>query len=184
MKLIRLTAFAVTCLALSAAQAQSTPDAKPKMYAEIGYTALKFQQKDDTDQYKASPSMLTGTFGYQFHPNMAVEGLLGFGAGKGKVKLNGESNGDELKLGNMVGVFFRPSVNFGDSVEVFGRVGWAHTQLKSLEFGKSSDSSLSYGVGAQFNLSKTSYLQANWTSYYNKHDTKIEGMGLSYGLRF
>lgn len=185
MKTSRILTLAVTCLVLSAAQAQSSdPAANPKMYAEIGYSTVKLQTRSDGDHWKASPSLVTGTFGYQFHPNIAVEGVLGFGAGKDEVKHNGETTDEQIKLGNLFGVFVRPSVSFGDSVEVFGRVGWAHTQLKSSTDGNDRDSSLAYGIGAQFKLSKTSYLQANWTSYYNKHDTKIEGIGLAYGLRF
>ena len=67
------------------------------------------------------------------------------------------------------------------------RIGWMNTELKTTGFGLSvseKDSSMAYGLGANFNLSRTSYLQANWTSFYDKHDTKIQGFGLAYGMRF
>ena len=183
--MIVLLALAATCIALSTAHAQNAgPDSHPRMFAEVGYSALTAKTAFDGHEWKASPGLVTGSFGYQFHPNMAVEGLLGFGAGKDKVRFNGEATGEQLKMGMLYGVFFRPSLSLGDSFELLGRVGWAHTELKSSVAGKDSDGSLAYGIGANFNLSKTSYLQANWTSFYKKDDTRIEGFGLAYGLRF
>jgi hypothetical protein len=179
---------AASLMALSAAQAQTTPPAaNPKLYAEIGYTATTFKVSAGGDSLKASPSLVSGVFGYQAHPNFAVEGFLGFGAGKDGVKYNGVDLPIDVKLGTMVGVFARPSVALGDTVELFGRVGWMHTELKTSAPGLSvteKDSNVAYGFGANFNLSKSSYLQASWTSFYNKDDTKIEGFGLAYGLRF
>lgn len=188
MKSTRLIAFAATCLALSAAHAQTAaPASSPKMYAEIGYASTDFKVSDGTDSLKASPSLVSGLFGYQVHPNLAVEGFLGFGAGKDGVKFNGMSVPLNVKLGTMVGVFARPSVAVSDTVELFGRVGWVDTELKTTGAGLSAsekDSSLAYGIGANFNLSKTSYLQASWTRLYKKDDTTIEGLGLAYGMRF
>jgi opacity protein-like surface antigen len=185
MKNHRLLALAATCLVLSTANAQTAnPDSHPRMFAEIGYTALTAKTEFAGDQWKASPGLVTGSFGYQFHPNVAVEGVLGFGAGKDKVKFNGENTSEDVKLGTMYGVFVRPSVSLGDSFQLFGRLGWAHTELKSSEDGKDSDASLAYGIGASYHFNKSSYLQVNWTSYYDKHDTKIHGLGLAYGLRF
>jgi hypothetical protein len=176
-----LSAFA----ALSTAQAQTTsPDAHSKMYAEIGYTSLSFENKHDDFKWKASPSMVTGVFGYQPHPNIAIEGLLGFGAGKGKLKYNGEKTGDDIKLGNMYGVFVRPSATIGDSFEVFGRLGWAHTEAKASDGGRFSEGNVAYGLGARYHVNKSSYLQANWTSFYKKRDLKVEGMTLAYGMSF
>ena len=189
MKNIRLLALAATCIALSTAHAQSVePAANPKMYAEFGYASLGYKETDALGgTWKTSPSALTGVFGYQAHPNIAVEALLGFGAGKDGVKLNGVGLPANVKLDSMFGVFVRPSIAIGESVELFGRVGWVENKLKLSAFGDSvslKNDSVAYGIGANFNLSKTSYLQFNWTSYYGKHDTKIEGFGLAYGLRF
>ncbi|AOS81489.1 MULTISPECIES: outer membrane beta-barrel protein [Hydrogenophaga] len=179
---------AASLMALSAAQAQTTPPAaNPKLYAEIGYVATDLKVTAGPDSLKASPGLVSGIFGYQPHPNFAVEGFLGFGAGKDKVQLNGAAVPVEVKLGTMVGVFARPSVALGETVELFGRIGWMHTELKTSAPGLSvteKDSSVAYGIGANFNLSRTSYLQASWTSFYKKDDTKIEGFGLAYGLRF
>jgi hypothetical protein len=188
MKSTRLLALAATCFALSAAHAQSAESAAhPAMYAEIGYAAPELKMSDGIDSMKASPSLFSGVFGYQFHPNFAVEGYLGLGAGKDGVKFNGVSVPVNAKLGTLYGVFARPSVSVSESVDLFARIGWMSTELKASGPGGSyadRNSSMAYGVGANFNLSKTAYLQASWTSFYDKHETQIQGLGLAYGMRF
>ena len=84
---------AVAAISMASAQAQTQPNASPKMYAEIGYAALNLKETFGADTAKASPDVLTGVFGYQFLPNMAVEGLVGLGSGKASVKENGVPNG-------------------------------------------------------------------------------------------
>jgi len=183
-------AFALSALAsglmMSSAQAQSAApdDTGTPMYAEIGYSAVNARTTDGPDHWKASTGMVTGTFGYQFHPHMAVEGLLGFGVRKGALKYNGVSTGDDVKLGTVFGVYFRPRVALGDSAELFGRVGWARTEVSQTSTGKGSDNGLSYGIGARYHLSQTSYLQADWTRFYDRHHTNIDGLGFAYGMRF
>lgn len=187
MKSTRLLAFAATCIALSTAQAQSTPDTPTKMYAEIGYTALDYKETSAFGTWKTSPSALSGVFGYQVHPNLGVEAFLGLGTGKDNVKLNGIGLPMDTKLDSMVGVFVRPSWAVSDSIDLFGRVGWVETKLTHSAFGYSlsqKDDSVAYGIGANFNLSKTSYLQASWTRFFSKDKIKIEGLGVAYGMRF
>lgn len=170
--------------AFASAHAQ---EVTPKLYAEIGYTQLNAKDADAGSSTKFSPKAVTGVFGYQFTPNMAVEGLLGFGAGKGKVKFNGMDTGVDGKVKTAVGVFFKPSVAVSDSIDLFGRVGWVRTELELSAAGVSASDSgndLAYGVGASFNLSKTSYVQASWTNYYKKDGLKIDGFAVAYGMRF
>lgn len=184
------TAFLVaasTTLVMASAQAQNQSSAPSGMYAEIGYAALNLKETFGADSTKASPGVLTGVFGYQFMPNLAVEGLVGLGVGKAGVKENGVANGVDVKVGNALGVFIRPSVAVSDSIDLFARIGWLRTSLKISEgpYSESaSDNSLAYGLGANFNLSKTSYIQANYMNYYKKDGLKVDGIALAYGMRF
>jgi hypothetical protein len=84
-------------------------------------------------------------------------------------------SGIDIKVGTGVGFFTRASVNVSDDLQLFGRLGWQHSRLKfSDATGSDSDSGsdLAYGFGANYNLSKSSYLQASWMSYYNKNSTR------------
>ncbi len=178
---------ASTTLAMASAQAQTQSNAPSNMYAEIGYAALNLKATDGADSAKATPGVVTGVFGYQFSPNLAVEGLVGLGAGKAGVKENGVPNGVDVKVSSALGVFIRPSVAVSDSIDLFARAGWLRTTLKISEGAYSesdSDNSFAYGLGANFNLSKTSYIQANWMNYYKKDGVKVDGIALAYGMRF
>jgi hypothetical protein len=181
---LTLLAAATALFALSSAHAQ---EAAPKLYGELGYTQLNIKESDPIGPIKFSPKALTGVFGYQFAPHMAVEGMLGINAGKGNVKFNGAATGVDGKLKTALGVFFRPSVSVSDSIDLFGRIGWVHGELELSAPGVSAserDDSLAYGVGANFNLSKTSYIQTNWMNYYKKDGVKIDGFTVAYGVRF
>lgn len=176
---------AVTVLACnSAALAQQTD---PSMYAEIGYTSLNVKADSGATTVKFSPAVVNGVFGYRLHPNIALEGMLGLGAGSDDVKFNGASLGVDGKIGSSVGVFVRPSLALGESVELFGRAGVVHTTLRFSGPGGSLDDSgndFAYGFGVNVNLSKTSYLQGSWMNHYDKDGVKIDGIGIAYGFRF
>ncbi|MDR7096685.1 porin family protein [Hydrogenophaga laconesensis] len=181
-----LSALAVlaACFALAPAQAQAV---NPNMYAEFGYTQYNAKESDSGYTLKFSPAAVTGTIGYQFTPNIAVEGLFGLGAGEGKIKLNGVKVGVKGQVTKAVGVYFKPSIAVSDSIDLFARIGWVHTELEMSVPGASitdSDNGASYGLGANFNISKTSYIQASWMNYYKKDGFKIDGINVAYGFRF
>lgn len=178
-----LSAVTVLCV-LAPAHAQ---DANPQLYAEIGYTQLNAKETFGANTAKFSPSAISGVVGYQFTPNLAVEGLVGFGAGKGDIKVNGVDSTVDGKVKNAIGVFFKPSFAVSDSIDLFGRIGWVRTELEVSAAGVSvsdSGNDVAYGVGANFNLSKTSYIQANWMNYYKKDGLKVDGFTVAYGMRF
>lgn len=169
----------------ASSQAQTQPESK--LYGEVGYAATSFKENDVVDQYKAKPAIVTGIVGYQFHPNFAVEGFLGLGAKSSEVKFNDAPTGVNLKMNNAMGVFVRPSVKVSDEVELFARLGYVHSKITLSGFGVSesdTDNSVAYGLGGNVYLSKNSYLQLNWTSFYKNDGVKIDGIGLAYGFKF
>lgn len=176
-----------TALFAFASSAQAQDASTPKLYGELGYTQLSAKASDGVDALKFSPSAVSGVFGYQFMPWLAVEGQVGIGASKGKIKLNGADTGVNGKVKSTAGVFLKPSVAVSDSIDLFGRVGWVHTELELSAGGVSNTgrgSDIAYGVGANFNFSKTSYVQASWMNYYKKDGLKVDGFAVAYGMRF
>jgi opacity protein-like surface antigen len=190
MKSSSILAFAViTGAGLSTALAQTPPPgAASRLYVEAGYAATRFRASDGVDSIRAVPRLVVGTIGYQAHSNLAIEGFLGHGSSKGKVKRNGVGTPANVRLGDMVGLFVRPSVAVNGTLELFGRAGWVYTELKTSAPGLSGsekDASMAYGFGANIRLSRPAhYLQVNWMRHYQQGDTRIEGFGLAYGLRF
>lgn len=183
----RLARSLVAVTLVSAAAAGHAQSTDPTLYGEIGYSSVSVSIKDGTDSTKFKPDLLTGVIGYRLNPNLSVEALLGFGVGDSGVKFNGSSVPAKGELGTSYGVFLRPSAPVSESVELFGRVGFVRSTLKLSTAGLSlsdSDTGFAYGIGANVHLSQRSYLQANWTSYYNKGGTKLEGLGLAWGMKF
>lgn len=159
------TALGFALLA-AGAQAQS-------MYGELGYTALDYKEPG----LKVSPGMARGIVGYEFTPNVAMEGMVGLGAG------SDTASGTTLKLNNMVGVFGKVQAPLADGVNVYGRLGVARTSLKANGV-SDSDTGLAYGVGMTYDLSKTTYLNADYTKYHDRDDQKLEGSTVGVGFRF
>lgn len=186
MKKILFASLAATA-AFSFVGAAHAEGAEAPLYFELGYSKLSVKGGVPGLAVKASPGAISGIAGYQVNENLSLEGLLAFGVGSSEAKVNGVASGVDMKVGTGLGFFARASTNLTDDLQVFGRLGWQHSRLKlSDATGSASDSGsdLAYGFGANYNLSKSSYLQASWMSYYNKNSTKISGFGLSYGIRF
>lgn len=179
-----LLAIATTVFAFSSAHAQ---DAARSMYAEIGYTQFNVKGTDGTDTRKFSPRVASGIFGYQATPVMAVEGLVGLGLGARETQFNGVNSGVDGKVKSVLGFFVRPSVAVTDRISLFARVGMVRTTL-TLSAGGNAESytgsDIAYGVGANFNIADTSYIQTSAMSYYQKNGFKLNGLTVAYGMRF
>lgn len=162
-KISAVLGFAVLAVG---AQAQS-------VYGELGYTALDFKEPG----FKASPGMVRGIVGYEISPNFAVEGLVGAGA------RSDTESGTKLSVGNMVGVFGKVQAPITDALKVYGRLGVVRTSLKANGV-SDSDSGLAYGAGVSYDLNKAMYLNADYTSYYDRKDQKLDGFTVGVGYRF
>lgn len=194
-----LVAAALSMLGAPAVQAQQE---RPKWYAELGYTHLKWRGINDTGTpavLSFSSGALTGTVGYRFTPYLAVEGLLGLGVTKEELSFSYEGvttpAGVNGKVESLVGVFVKPSVALSERIELFGRVGWVHTEHGfSLPgfYASLNDDSLAYGIGMNFNHAPNAYIQLSAMKYfYNRGSAelgvarnKTRGFSLSYGRRF
>lgn len=198
-----LIAAALAILAVSPVQAQ---EARPKWYAELGYTQFYFSSYESNPpdpRYAYSSGAMAGTAGYQLHPNLAIEGLAGLGISKGAIRARRE--GIPLDVGLIhgevrrgFGVFVKPSVAINERIEFFGRLGWLYAEHRvsypTLNMADDfKNESVAYGVGAQFNLSSTSYVQTSWMNYLKRsrfldpfvlYRTRIYGLNVSYGIRF
>ncbi len=154
-------------LALAAgAQAQS-------LYGEVGYTGLDYREPG----LKVSPDMVRGVVGYQFTPNLSMEGMVGLHAN------SDTASGTTLKLDNMVGVFGKVQAPLAEGVNVYGRLGVVRSDLKANGV-SDARTGLAYGAGISYDLSKTTYLNADYTKYYDRRDQKLEGLTFGVGFRF
>ena len=165
-KLTKISTTLGFALLAAGAQAQS-------MYGEVGYTGLDYKEPG----LKVSPAMVRGVMGYEFTPNLAVEGMVGVNGG------SDSASGTSFKINNMVGVFGKFQAPITDDLKVYGRLGVARTSLKANGV-SDSDTGLAYGAGVTYDLSKTTYLNADYTKYYDRNDQKLEGVTVGVGFRF
>lgn len=173
-------------LAMVGAQAQSAGPGQ--MYGELGYTAAKLTDSDSGDNSKTSPNALRGILGVEINPYLAAEGMLSLGMGSASIKLNGQTvPGVKAKIDNMFGIYIKPKYAVNESLEVFGRLGFARAKMKYSGGGiteSGSDSSLSYGAGLGVALSKTITLNADYMQYVKKDGAKLNGFTFGVGYKF
>ncbi len=178
-------AMAATCFALAAigqsAHAQAKPAATSAGYIDVGYLAATYKEPSLT----VRPAALRVVAGMDVHPNLAVQGLAGFNVKAG----DGTSGGSpvEVKLTSVLGLYAKPKMDVSPDLELFGRLGFANVNRGSkvgTTSSSDSGSSLSYGLGASYRVTKDVNIGVDYMSYYNRNDITITGFTASVGYRF
>lgn len=168
-------AAASAFLALGAAQAQQQAPASP-FYGELGYSF----QRHDGPGFRTAPHSLRGIAGYNFHPNLAVEGMAAFGI------RDDSDNGVTSKVRSQLGVFVKPKYAF-DNFEVFGRLGWVQSRIRTSSAAGSTSNSegdFAWGLGANYNINPKTYVGVDYLRSYDKGGSTIDGVTLGVGFRF
>lgn len=172
---------AVTCITalLVAGACQAQAQVKP-LYAEIAVASIKYEEAG----YSLTPVVLRAIPEYEAHPNVAFEGMLGFGLVDGTLRASGYTF--KGKVDSTIGLIVRPKVDVSPALEIYGRLGFAKSSVTGSAVGfsralSSSDSDLVYGAGASFRLSPTLSIVGDYMTYYNKNG--VTAGGVSVGLR-
>src|SRR3954462_8163165 len=79
--------------------------------------------------------------------------------------------GVAVKVDNAYGAYLKVRTEASPGFELFGKLGWVHATLNASIPGasaSSSDSSFSYGAGAQYTFTGNWYVQGDYMSYYDK----------------
>lgn len=184
-------------LAAGAASAQqarglSASGAVSPWYGELGYTHLDIESRAAGGSFNANPGAVRGIVGYDVHPNLAVEGMLAFGARSDDtsgVTLGVPFSGD-VKLRHSIGAFARPKAVLGP-LEVFARLGVAQTKVRTQvsaggapAAATDSKSDFAWGGGLNWQFTPRAYLGLDLMRYYDVGGTKVDGTTLSVGTRW
>jgi hypothetical protein len=156
-------------LAAASAQAQS-------MYGDVAY------QMFDTD-LATDPAAVRGIVGYQFNPNLAVEGMFGTSIRDGKDSSMGVTA--KVKLDRLAGIFAKSSFKVSDAFELYGRLGYVSYKASATASSggssvqvSDSDSDVSFGVGASYYLTPKMSINVDYMDFGD-----LEG-GVAVGLKF
>lgn len=173
--------LAIAC-ALTAAAGVAQAQVKSPLYVEGNVTALT---TDLGDGLKFKPRVLSAIVGYDVHPNLAVEGMVGLNAGKGSTTVSGVNT--SLKYTSAVGVFLKPHYAINPQFDVFARVGYVSTRGEFTAGSNSTtgtDSDVAYGLGGNYNIDKNLYATLGYMVYYKKDGVKTDGFNVGVGYRF
>lgn len=158
------------------------------LYGELGLSLLSY--KISGYGISAKPIMLRGMVGYDYHPNLAAEAMVGLGLSNGSAT-GYYGTAYNVSAGTMIGAYAKPRLRLGDGLEVFGRLGLVNTSSSVRGYsGTDSGAGLSYGAGLKYLTNWSSFSQrkisiaADYMSYYSGSGVKYTGFTLGAGMAF
>lgn len=164
LKIISYTAIALSATALHA----------QGLHGEIGYSSLNLKTAAAGKRPSTRENLLRGTVGYEVHPQVAIEAMLGLGIGGGTPKIN-----------HTAGVFVKPKLlGFGEQLELFGRLGYAHTKVTTANGTTEKSGSLAYGLGASYRFNDLASVNLDYMTYRKKGGVTVGGVTAGVGIRF
>ena len=131
--------------------------------SSVFYLGAGYSQFDDGDGLK--PTVAFAIAGVPLTKYWALEGR--FGAG-----VNDASDGfGSVQINNYYGAFVRGTIPAGESVNLYGILGYGTGKAEGRAFGftvTASESSEAYGVGAELNfgVSKAHHLGVEWARFF------------------
>ena len=141
------------------------------LYGEIGYSDLDLKVAGSRT---SSERMVRNTIGYELHPQLAVEGMLGQGIGGGAPKVN-----------QMLGVFVKPKIlGLGNDFELTGRLGYASTKVTKSDGSSDRAGSFAYGIAASYRINQTVTLTLDEMRYRKKDGVTVRGLTAGVGINF
>ena len=176
-------------VALAASMTMASVQVLAQVYGEIGYQAITIKSTVNGNDVQSKPDAVVGYIGYDLHDNLAIEGSLSLGVGSADTTVNGASqrNPVSTKINHGYGIFLKPKVRVNESVELFGRLGYAQGKSTSSTATASSSETKSdwaYGLGVSYALRTKTYLSATWMRLYDKDSTKSNGLTVGVGYKF
>ena len=170
MKLLKTIAATIVAIAsIASAQAQN-------VYAGIGYSQLNI----DSTLGAVKPTLTVFSVGYSVNENLAIEGRLGTSASAGSLTYLGVPV--SVKADSYSAIYLKGIFPANDQFTVYGIFGYnnATATVSAQGFSATSEtkSSSSYGVGAEFNVTKNIALTGEWARHYS--DTTSTTFAVKY----
>ena len=195
-----LAAASLSLLSLSVLAGGENPNEK-SAGSDASQSSVGMGTSEKSFYFRAGPSLLSykhpagasnpvAVFDWQaldvgvgkfFSKHLAAEARLGVGVS------DDDSIGQNAKLDFSLGAYLRGEAALTPRFSVYGLLGVAYTDVgASAAFltNKESEFSPSYAVGALFNLNKKSSVGLEYLLLHNTNDHVIEGVNMSYRMKF
>ena len=157
------------------------------IYGELGLSLLSY--KISNYGISSRPVMVRAVAGYNLHPNLAVEAMLGLGLGGG-TGVGYYGSAYNVSAGTMIGAYAKPRLTMGD-IEMFGRVGVTNTSSSVRGYtGTDGGASFSYGAGVKYMTqwaamgNRDISINVDYMSYYSGSGLKYTGFTVGAGMQF
>lgn len=156
--------------------------------AEIYYGAnilfLDYSEEDIDDD--ASLTAIVGRLGTSFNENFSGEIRLGIGVGDDDVDVFGFDA--DVELDNMYGAYIRGGIAVTESFYPYAIVGYTHGKVTASVSGfgseSESESDVSFGVGADVNVTESIIVNIEYMNYLDKDGAEIDGFSIGIASKF
>lgn len=141
-------------------------------YKETGFPTFK-------------PTVLALRIGNQVNRNFAYEGRAGFGIGDDSKTVLGVPV--SVDIDHFFGIYGRGILPVSDMFSVYALLGFTSGKATFSVPGLSisdSDSDISFGVGADWMVSKDASLNVEWAQLFEGTDYKVQSLAIGVTLKF
>lgn len=149
-------------------------------YIGASYVGMTYKEDGIPD---AKPASAAVRLGRTLNKNISVEARIGEGVKDDSVPVFGIPV--TVKVESFFGVFLRAALPITQQFSAYGLVGYTQGKVSASASGfklSTTDSDTSYGVGADFAVSKNVVINAEAAKYFSGEGYKVTGIGL--GLAF
>ena len=134
----------------------------------------------DDEMLDATVTSLHGLVGTRFNENFSGEIRLGIGISDDN---NLDDDGFNLKLKNYFGVYAKAGAQISEIIYPYVVAGYTRGKMEASALGDSesaSEGDVSFGVGVDFSISKTTKLNLEYMNYLDKDGVELSGFGLGF----
>jgi len=139
--------------------------------ASISYTNTEYTSQVSEE---GKPWLVQAQFGHYFNDYFALEARYGVSTGR--------SGG--ISIDSLASLLAKGNVPVTEQVALYGLLGGSVAKLDQQNFGASTESGVSFGIGMHYALGKNSAVTFEYLSSLNSTKAKIGGFGLAYQYRF
>ncbi|WP_144401600.1 porin family protein [Isoalcanivorax pacificus] len=155
-------------------------------YVGVQFSQVEYKESGVPD---VEPTAIAIKAGAQLSDYLAVEARVGFGAGddsasEGPAKLT-------IEVDNYISAYIKPTMPLGERFSVYALAGVTRSKIKGEITGvvpatsdTDSQTDLSYGVGADLNLSTNSFVSVEYARLLNGDDYDLDALSVGLGFRF
>jgi outer membrane immunogenic protein len=179
--IVKLAKFFITGAIAAASVAATAQSIDNSVYAEVGYTSINYAEPATS----TTMGVLRLIVGKEISEGLAVEGMLGAAAGDGSGTLLNIPY--TIKTNTMYGIYLKPKAKISPDFEVFGRLGWAASNLTASvgNISVSTDNKgVSYGAGLGYQVAKNIWANLDYMSYYDKDGVSGKGPTIGVSIKF